>query len=204
MDSWLYIAFILTSAALIVVPGPNVLVIVSTTISHGTKRGIQTVLGTSSAMLIQLLIAALGTAWFVETVTQGFEWLRWLGATYLIYLGLQHLFKVYQPHKDEKAISASSTFTRGFLVSLTNPKTILFFGAFLPQFASPNGDYTTQILVLSATFLCLATLLDALYAIAAGRVRNYIQSPRAIQLQHGLSGILFMGAGAWLAFARKG
>lgn len=79
MDSLLFFTFIITSVALIVIPGPNVLVVVSTSISFGTKRGIQTVLGTSSAMIVQLLIAAISTTWFVNSVSEGFEWIRWLG-----------------------------------------------------------------------------------------------------------------------------
>lgn len=204
MDPLLYLMFVLTSMALILVPGPNVLVIISTSISHNVKRGLQTVLGTSSAMALQLLIAACGTTLFVESISKGFEWLKWLGIAYLIYLGIQHLVAMGKNKAtDQQEISASGSFTRGFIVSLTNPKTILFFGAFLPQFVSSNGDYMSQIALLSITFLFLATLFDGLYAILAGKLRKQVQRANYQKAHNGVSGILFLSAGIWLALMRK-
>ena len=203
MDLPLFITFIVASVALIVIPGPNVFVVVSTSISHGVKRGLQTVLGTSSAMAIQLVIAAISTTWIVESLSEGFEWLRWLGVGYLVYLGLMHLLSAIKNENHKEHVTATGTFSRGFLVSLTNPKTILFFGAFLPQFVSPHGDYTNQIIVLSVVFLVLATLLDGLYAIMAAKVGGLIQGKRVHKVQNGVSGILYLGAGAWLAAVRK-
>ncbi len=204
MDPLLYITFILTSIAIIILPGPNVLVVVSTALSHGTKRGLQTVLGTSSAMVIQLIMAAIGTTWFVAFVAQGFEWLRWLGVAYLIYLGVSHLSSMVSKGGDEHTqISGRGTFGRGFIVSLTNPKTILFFGAFLPQFVSPSGGYLSQIVVLSITFLLLATLLDSLYAVMAGKASGLLRLSWMQRVQNGISGMLFLGAGVWLAVMKK-
>ncbi len=203
MESLLYFTFIVTAIALIVMPGPNVLVIISTSISHGTRRGLQTVVGTSTAMSIQLLIATIGTTWFVESIAEGFEWLRWLGVMYLIYLGIAQLLSLVQKADDKPLVTGRATFSRGFIVSLTNPKTILFFGAFLPQFVSPNGVYINQIIVLSITFLILATLLDSLYAILAGRIRGALQGKRVQKCQKALGGIFYLGAGAWLAAMRR-
>lgn len=203
MDLILYISFILASILLIVVPGPNVLVIISTSISHGTQRGLQTVIGTSSAMSIQLFIAAMGTTWMVESLSKGFEWLRWLGVGYLIYLGIMHFQKLLKDTSSQLEISASRSFGRGFIISLTNPKTILFFGAFLPQFVSSGSDYMTQITILSATFLLLATILDGLYALFAGRVSHLLQTRQLQNFQNGISGLLFFSAGIWLAILRK-
>lgn len=197
METTLYIAFVVTSAALVIVPGPNVLVIVSTSLCHGTTRGLQTVLGTSSAMMIQLGVAAMGTTWFVASMAEGFEWLRWGGVAYLAYLGVGHLSNFASGrHHNAREVSASGSFTRGFVVSLTNPKTIVFFGAFLPQFVSGERDYLNQILVLSMTFLVVATVLDSLYAIVAGRVKGRIQTRCARRIQDGVSGVLFLSAGA--------
>lgn len=204
MDYFLFSGFILTSVALMIMPGPNVLVVVSTSISHGTKRGLQTVLGTSSAMIIQLITAAVGTSWFVTSIANGFEWLRWIGVAYLLYLGISYLLNMLKEVNSEKSkVTASGTFVRGFIVSLTNPKTILFFSAFLPQFVSPGGEYATQILILSTTFLVLATFLDGMYAILAGRVGGIIQDYRAQKVRHGFSGILYLSAAAWLAALRR-
>jgi len=204
MDGYLLLAFILTSVVLIVVPGPNVLVIVSTSIAHGTVRGLQTVLGTSSAMIFQLIVAALGTSWFVTAITNGFNWLRWAGVAYLIVLGLMNIYRLGSSEQVlEPPLTAGGTYMRGFIVSLTNPKTILFFSAFLPQFVTNRGEYMTQIAILSATFLLLATCLDGLYAVAAGRIGIFMQRISAQKIQKGVIGVLYLTAGVWLAAIRK-
>lgn len=100
-------------------------------------------------------------------------------------------------------MSASGSFARGFLVALTNPKTILFFGAFLPQFVSGENGYAGQVLLLSATFLLLAAVLDSLYAVMAGRVAGWLQGRHIRRLQDAISGSLFLGAAAWLAVIRR-
>jgi len=204
MDTLLFTTFVITSLALIVIPGPNVLVIVSTSITHGAKRGLQTVFGTSSAMVIQLIIAATGTSWLVSSLTDGLTWLRWLGVAYLIYLGVIQLSRMTISKRTERpSVTGKGSFGRGFVVSLTNPKTILFFGAFLPQFVSANSGYLNQVIVLSITFLVLATLLDSLYALMAGRLGALLQGPQIEKIQQGVSGLLYLGAGALLATMRR-
>jgi len=197
------LAFILVSVAVIAIPGPNVLVIISTSLSHGRTRGLQTVAGTSTAMIIQLCVAGIGTTWFVTTLSQGFVWLKWAGVIYLLYLGVSHLFAAVS-NAPAKSISASSSFHRGFWVSLTNPKTILFFGAFLPQFTSASMPYSGQIMVLSALFWILAVLLDSGYALLAGKFSVLLQNRNVSRIRNGLSSLLYLGAGATLALTRNG
>ncbi|MDH5231179.1 MAG: LysE family translocator [Gammaproteobacteria bacterium] len=203
MDSIQYYSFILVSMAIIIVPGPNVLIIVSTSISHGYKRGLQTVLGTSSAMILQLSVAAFATTFFVQSISKGFELLRWAGVAYLLYLGIKHLLAVIRHHQPAPTQSAIGSFSRGFFVSLSNPKTILFFSAFLPQFASNQNNYAQQIILLSLSFLFLATFFDGLYAIVAGRLQKLLASSQSQRMQNSLSGIFFLGAGFWLALFRR-
>lgn len=203
MDSTLYFGFILVSFLLIIVPGPNVLVIVSTSISHGKIRGLQTVAGTSTAMILQLIIAAAGTSSFINLVTEGFVLLKWLGVAYLLYLALMHLKQIFQKQYSANTISSSATFSRGFFVSLVNPKTILFFSAFLPQFVSSEGSYLQQITLLSITFLVLAVILDSTYAILSSKLRNLLLKQNVTEIQNGFSGLLYLGAGAWLAALRR-
>ena len=105
--------FILVSIGVIIVPGPNVLVIVSTCISHGRSRGLQTVAGTSAAMLVQLLISALGTSWFISQLAFGFLWLKWIGVAYLCYLGVNHLIKAVKKI-DAQEVTGLGSFQRGF------------------------------------------------------------------------------------------
>lgn len=195
--------FILVSIGLIIVPGPNVLVIVSTSIAHGRPRGLQTVSGTSVAMIIQLLIAALGAAWLVEALSSGFFWLKWAGVAYLLYLGAKHLRNAASKAKPEP-VSAIGSFQRGFWVSVTNPKTILFFASFLPQFVSASEDYLPQIAQLSVVFWSLAVILDSGYALLASKLAKLLENKKLSKMQNCFSGLLYIGAGATLAATRHG
>lgn len=204
MDATLFISFVLVSVALIVVPGPNVLVIVSTSLAHGKTRGLQTVAGTTLAMALQLLIAGIGTAWFVQRLVEGFYYLKWIGVLYLIYLACVHIRQALLAHETTPInITASATFARGFLVSATNPKTILFFSAFLPQFIHSSENYVQQISLLSLTFLLLAAALDSCYALLSARLRPLLLKRNMTRIQNGLSGLLYIGASAWLAATRR-
>lgn len=198
-----YISFVLASVGLILVPGPNVLVIVSTSAAHGRTRGLQTVAGTATAMSIQLIIAALGTAWLIRLLADGLYILKWTGVVYLVYLGLLHIKQAYRPQRTTVTLTASNSFARGFLVSLTNPKTILFFAAFLPQFVASGDGYFQQICLLSVIFLLLATLFDSCYALLAARLQPKLDRHHLSKAQNWFSGIWFLVAGAWLATGHR-
>jgi len=203
MDTTLYISFLIVSTGLIVIPGPNVLIIVSTSLSHGKVRGLQTVAGTSLAMIVQLLVAAIGTTWFIKLITEGFYILKWFGVAYLLYLGLRHLKNAKLNLKSKYNISATASFARGFFVSLTNPKTILFFSAFLPQFITSSNNYLEQISKLSITFLVIAIVLDSSYALLSTKLKSLLKQRNLSRLQNGVSGLLFIGASIWLATTRR-
>ena len=195
--------FILVSIGVIVVPGPNVLVVISTSISYGRARGLQTVAGTSTAMIIQLLIAGFGTSMFVSSLSKGFLFLKWLGAAYLIYLGLSQIIKALNGDCEPHQITAVGSFQRGFWVSLTNPKTILFFSAFLPQFISSSSPYMYQIILLSTIFLFLAVMLDSAYAILASKLSPLLSPTRNARYQNGIVGSLYVAAGSLLAGSKS-
>lgn len=197
------ISFSLVSIALILMPGPNILVIVSTSLQAGKARGMQTVMGTSLAMIVQLFIAAVGTSAFLSLVSEGLFWLKWLGVAYLIFLGARSLVNFCQ-HKSIAKPSALGSFQRGFWVSLTNPKTILFFSAFLPQFVSSDALYLQQVAIFSACFWLLAVLIDSSYALLAAKSRWLLQNPniskhQSDRMHNGLSAALYLGAGTLLA-----
>jgi len=199
----LYLAFVLATTVLILIPGPNVSLIVANSIAYGTRFGLLTVAGTSAAMLPQLALTALGMTAVLGALATWFEWLRWLGVAYLIWLGLRQwrappvdLTKTRPQPRSARAIML-----RGFLVSLTNPKTLLFYGAFFPQFLSIDRPLGPQVALLCATFLVIATALDGAWALLAGRARGLLAArPR---LRNRLSGGMLIGAGVGLALARK-
>lgn len=199
----LYIAFIAASLALALMPGPNVAVIVSNSVAYGSRYGLLTVAGTTSAMVPQLLVVTLGLAGVLTFMSHWFDVLRWVGAAYLIYLGVEALrappANLGGTKPEPK--SARAIYFRGALVSLTNPKTLLFFGAFLPQFVDAKGNALAQLAVLSLTFLIVCASVDATWALAAGRARGFLA--RVGRWTNRVTGGVLIAAAAALALARK-
>jgi len=203
MNSTIYISFLLVSFGLIIVPGPNVLVIVSTSLMYGRVRGFQTVAGTTLAMILQLAIVGTGTSWFILFLTDGFYIIKWIGVAYLLYLSFLYFKHAIFDAGSQIRLSVSATFTRGFLVSLTNPKTILFFSAFFPQFISSTSNYLEQFIFLSLTFTLMAAVLDFCYVLLASRFVLLLKKRNLSRLQNGLSGFLLLVASGWLATFRR-
>ncbi|MSR11158.1 MAG: LysE family translocator [Gammaproteobacteria bacterium] len=196
--------FLALSLVFILMPGPNVLVISATAMTAGRTRGLQTVAGVSLAMAVQLALAALATSSVLMVLHTGLFWLKWLGVGYLLYLAAQSLYLCWRPG-NAVAVSAAGTFQRGFFVSLTNPKTIFFLSAFLPQFVSSSEFYVQQIALLSTCFWVIAVLCDSGYAMLAAKL-NWLVTANAIrtaQLQNGLSGTLYLVASGILANMHK-
>jgi homoserine/homoserine lactone efflux protein len=195
------LGFILVSLGVILLPGPNVLVIVATGLSQGVSRALQTVAGTSLAMLVQLVIAATATAWFVMILAEGLACLKWAGIAYLVYLGVSHLLQLCRA--SDMVVARGASFRRGFWVSLTNPKTIMFFSAFLPQFVTADQPYQEQIILLSGLFWMLATLADSGYAVLSGRLSALSAHGGWQKFRHGVSGFVYLTAAAALAMVRN-
>lgn len=203
MDLSLYLAFVLATSILILIPGPNVSLIVANSVAYGTRYGLLTVAGTSSAVLVQVIITALGMTAVLGTLAYWFEWVRWIGVAYLVYIGVKQWLAepVDLTRTKPQPKSVRVIYLRGLAVSLSNPKTLLFFGAFFPQFISLNGDPQAQIILLCATFFVIGTLLDGAWAVVAGHVRRFLGSRG--RLRNRLSGGLLIGAGVGLALARR-
>ena len=140
MDPQLYLAFILATTILILIPGPAVTLILATSLAHGGRAALVTVAGSSSAIVIQLAITALGMTSLMLLLSEWFEWLRWAGVAYLVYLGIQHWRASAQAAPDQatRAPSSNRLYWRGFVVNATNPKTLFFYAAFFPQFVDPS------------------------------------------------------------------
>ncbi|MDY0882411.1 LysE family translocator [Dongia soli] len=208
IDPTLYLAFIATVAMLMLVPGPNVALITSASIAHGTRAGFLTVLGTSCAMIPQLALTALGMTALLGLMAQLFDILRWLGVAYLFYLGLRCWLAAPDRLNVETMQSmpinvamAKRLLLRGFLVSFGNPKTLLFYGAFLPQFIAADRAAGPQLALLSVTFLALALGVDSGWALLAGRSRHLLL--RHGRLRQRMTGGLLMTAAIGLAVAHR-
>ena len=199
----LFLAFVVATTILMLIPGPNVALIVANSVAYGQRFGLLTVAGTSSAMVIQLALTGLGLGEMLGSLGHLFAWLRWAGVAYLVYLGIRQWLAepvdLTQTRPQQRSVRA--IYWRGFFVSLTNPKTLLFYGAFFPQFLSPGRNVGGQILLLSVTFLLLAILLDSTWAIAAAKLRTLLS--RHGRLRNRVAGGMLIGAAVGLAMARR-
>ena len=203
MSIELYLAFVAATVLLMLIPGPNVALIVANSVAHGPRYGLATVAGTSSATVLQLAVTALGMASLLAALGDWLEWVRWIGVAYLLYLG----FRIWRSAPVDLTTAGAeprsmrAIFARGLLVSLANPKTLLFYGAFLPQFVAPEAGVGWQLAALSATVLVVAVLVDSGWALLAGRFRGVL-AVRG-RLRNRLTGGLLIAAGVGLASARR-
>jgi threonine/homoserine/homoserine lactone efflux protein len=159
------------------------------------------VAGTSAGNAVLLAAIALGLGWVLRHAVHLFELLRWVGAVYLIWLGIQ----AWRNAGRELQIAQGNRvhFWRGFTVALSNPKTIAFFTAFLPQFVDPTRPAAFQITVMCVVSALLAAVSDSCWAIAAGLGRNWFAKPGRTRLLGRASGVTLFGAGVWLSLARR-
>ncbi|MGE7415179.1 LysE family translocator [Methylobacterium tarhaniae] len=198
----LYLGFVAATFVLILIPGPNVALIVANSVAHGSRYGLVTVAGVSVALAVQLALTVAGLSAVLSIMATWFEVLRWLGVAYLAWLAYRAwrapAIDLTQTAPEPRAARAIAL--RGFLVALTNPKTLLFFGAFLPQFVSREAEPLGQLVLLAVTFLVLAVVFDAVWALAAGRARVVLARG---QWRNRLTGGLLLGAGLGLALARR-
>ena len=200
----LWAAFAVASAALALLPGPIVTLVIANSLRHGTRAGAANVLGTLCGNVVLFSIGGLGMAWVLSALADWFDILRWAGAAYLIYLGARQWFARGDGLEDQTASAPGhSLFLQGAVVAITNPKTIIFYAAFLPQFMDPTLPAAGQLVVLSATFLIVAGLLDITYAVLAGRLRPLFSGARRGRIRNKISGALLAATGAALAVTNR-
>jgi threonine/homoserine/homoserine lactone efflux protein len=160
--------FAASAATLVLVPGPNLVYIITRSIEAGRRTGLASMLGVEAGTLVHVTAAAVGLSALVSSSAVAFEALRWVGVVYLVYLGVRALRSGGSAHPAAPA-GLRRSFAEGMLVNLLNPKVSIFFLAFLPQFVDPGqGGAGTQVVVLGVVFLVIASLLDVLYVLAAG------------------------------------
>lgn len=198
------LAFALASIVIIVIPGPGVLFVIGRSIALGRRAGILSVLGNSLGNIPAILLVAFGVGAIVASSVVAFTAIKIVGAIYLVYLGVQAI-RHRRLRAEQGRPAAASTVTllrQGFVVGLTNPKTIAFFVAVLPQFVARDaGPVWMQLLLLGLIFQVLAVVCDSTWAIAAGTARTWFgRSPRRLSALSGTGGILMIGLGGALAF----
>ncbi|MEQ8935745.1 MAG: LysE family translocator [Amphiplicatus sp.] len=201
----LFLGFCAASAALIIMPGPVVALIVANSVRQGTRSGFVTVAGSTSAALVHMAFVCAGLASLLAVLGSAFFWLKWAGAAYLLFLGVCALMTAPQDLASEAQAtlkSATRTYAEAFLVGVSNPKSLLFFAAFFPLFIAPGRPVLPQLLIMSAAYLVIAAALDTCWALAASRARPVLA--RAGRWTNRVTGGVLILAAAGLAAARKG
>jgi len=205
MELQVFLGFAVATAIMISLPGPSVLLTVAHSLSFGWRPALVTVGGTTAGLAVQLAVAAIGLASLLHVVAEAFEWLRWAGAAYLVYLGIRQWRSARAiSEQDVPAVSRAGLFAQGLLVTIPNPKSLIFIAAFLPQFIAPTSPLEPQLAVMVPTFLVIAFVGTAAWALAAGNARRFLRSPRALRSVLRASGGLMITAGVGLALARRG
>lgn len=203
------LAFAAVAALIIAVPGPSVLFVVSRALILGRRAALLTVVGNAGGILVQVIAVAIGVGALAQRSVLAFNLIKFAGAVYLIYLGIQAV-------RHRKALAglgaellpqqrSGRVLREGFVVGLTNPKNIAFFTAVLPQFVDRStGDTSGQLLILGVVFLLIALVLDSLWAVGAGTGRVWLaRSPRRLSGLNGLGGVVMVGLGARLALTGR-
>lgn len=203
MSLELYAAYLVACLIVVLVPGPTVTLILANSIRHGTRAGLLNVLGTQVGLALMIGVVGLGLTSLMESAGHWFDWLRLAGAAYLVWLGWKMIRSSGGSGEGDAAAPPRGGFlTQGALVALSNPKTLIFFGAFFPQFIDPARDHGLQILIMGLTAMLVAAVSDSVYALAAGRAGRALSAKR-VRLLSRVSGGFLIGGGLWLAFSRR-
>ncbi len=200
-----YVAFVLATTVLMLMPGPNATLIMSNSIARGARVGLFTVLGGSVAISLHMLLVCVGLVSLMAALGHWMEWIRWAGVFYLLWLG----WRAWRANAAAEAAGptvrdARRGFWQGFMVATTNPKLLLFYAAFFPQFVSLEAAPWTQLLLLCATFVTIQVVCDCAYAVLAGRLAHRLRGPRGVYWRQKLTGAFLVGTGIGLAMARRG
>ena len=211
----LYLAYVATCIVIVIVPGPTVTLVVANSLRHGARAGLLNVAGSQLGFTLMIGIVLAGLASLIEALGWWFDWVRFAGAAYLVWLGIKLLRSSgalvaprsaqegrQEPHQEPRQGPRVGFFLQGFLVMMSNPKALLLFGALFPQFIDPSGNYVRQVLLLGVTAMVIALVSDSAYVLVASRAAGLL-STRRMRLLSRASGLCLIGGGAWLALSRS-
>jgi len=203
-ETWL--AFSAASALLMIIPGPTILLVISYALGQGWRAALPMAIGVALGDFTAMTLSMLGLGALLATSATIFTVLKWVGAGYMIWLGIK-LWRAggslnASPRMD--GASMLRMLAHAWLVTALNPKSIIFFVAFLPQFLDPQGDFLTQMVIFETTFLILAFANALGYAALASRARLAIRNERLVGTANKVGGSLLIGAGILTATARVG
>ena len=206
MSLELYLAFVAASAVVLMVPGPTVLLIVAHALKEGPRATLPTTAGVVAGDALAVTVTLVGLGALLAASATLFEVLKWLGAAYLVWLGIRTLME--KPHGAGEAVAKPAASSRrlagrAFIVTALNPKSIAFFVAFLPQFVDPSAALAPQLVLMGATFVALAGVNTLAYAVAASRVARFLTRPLWQSVMRWSSGSVLIAAGVMTAAMRR-
>lgn len=207
MTFQLLLGFVAACALLALTPGPNMALIVANTATHGLGAGLVTLAGTSTGLVLLVAVAAVGMTSVIVFMSEWFDVLRWIGACYLAWLGVQQLRSWWRSRKLAAPPPAPHGSPRvwywqGVGVSLSNPKVLFFLGAFLPQFIDPAASAVWQLSILAVLFVAVLVAVDVGYTLAVAGARAKFDAAR-LRVLDGVAGVLLLIGGAALAMTRR-
>jgi len=190
---------------MISLPGPSVLLTVAHSISFGWQRALVTVAGATVGVAVQLLVAAIGLTSLLHAVAEAFEWLRWAGAAYLVYLGTRQWRSASVSLEfDTPSASRANLFVQGLVITIPNPNALISIVAFLPQFLDAARPLGLQFASIVPTFLMITFAVTSVWALVAGQAKAFLRSQRAFRSVLRVAGGLMIVAGVGLVLARHG
>jgi threonine/homoserine/homoserine lactone efflux protein len=205
MNAELYVAFVLATTVMILLPGPTVMLTIGHSMAFGARRATLTVAGAVCGIAVQLGVTLIGMTSFLLLMADWFDLLRWAGVAYLLYLGVQQWRAGNGDGAAEApaAKSGRSLFTQGMVVTIANPKSMIFLAAFFPQFVDPASPLALQLTVMGASFLVITFVFTWLWALPAARAGSWFRDSRRGRLRNRVSGALMIAAAAGLALTRR-
>ncbi|MEM1302942.1 MAG: LysE family translocator [Pseudomonadota bacterium] len=207
MDFDLWLTFAAATVALLLIPGPTILLVLSYALTQGRKVAVATAAGVALGDLVAMSASLIGLGALVATSATAFTILKWVGAVYLVFLGLKMLRSAPKEGaslmETDANASARPVFWHATVVTALNPKSIGFFIAFVPQFISPASSYAPQAAILVTTFVGLAALNALVYALLADRMRQQIRKPWVMRRLTQAGGVTLIGMGALTATLRR-
>jgi threonine/homoserine/homoserine lactone efflux protein len=201
MSLELYLAYVAACIALALLPGPIVTLVIANGLRHGTRAALINIAAAQTGLAIVIGILAVGLTSLMAMTGYWFDWVRFAGAAYLVWLGIKLIRSPVEGVAADAPPPRGGFYLQGLLVTLSNPKVLVFFGAFIPQFMDMSRDHVSQVTLLGVTFMVIAGITDAMYALLSGRARS-IFSARRTRLLSRVSGGFMIGGGIWLALTR--
>ncbi len=198
-----YLTFVAATVALALLPGPAIALFIATCTTKGTRPGLLAYAGNTSGLGVLVIAAIIGMTPLLSLASYWFDIIRLVGALYLVWMGIGLVRKglAHQDGEPQPVVKSTRYFLQGFLVSMSNPKVLLFLGAFFPQFLDPLQAMAPQLILLGGTFLVIIALIDLTIVLSSGYARRWLLEKQ--KTTHIASGTLLIGAGVGLAMVRR-